>query len=140
MTGKLLMHLLQVNASTGLSANIFESDGVTGVKFYHWETWQTNPHNAAVYHVLGKTMNRCKIGKSHIDDVQIQLTIWHTDSIEAATVAANIRTVLEGWEGEHDGILYYKILLDGEQELYEDEIGMYGVAQTWIISEKRTVV
>lgn len=134
------MHLLQVNASTGVSANIFESDGVTAVKVYHWETWQTNPHNAVVYHVLGKTMNRDKSGKSKVDDVQVQITVWHSDSIEAATVAANIRTVLEGWQGEYSGILYYKILLQGEQELFEEEISMYGVAQTWVISEKRNVV
>jgi len=137
MTGQLLMNLLQVSQVTGESANIFESDGTTAVKVYHWNTWQANPHKAVVYHIIGKTTNRCKTGISHIDDVQVQVTVWHTDSFEAATIAENIRQVLEGWEGSYNSILYYKLLLESEVETGEINMGFVGIVQTWTFSNAR---
>lgn len=136
-TGRLLMHLLQVDINTGESANIFESDGLTKIKVYHWNTWQANDQQAIVYHVIGKHPNRCKSGISKVDDVQIQITVWHPDSMEAATIAANIRTVLEGWKGSFDNVDYYQTLFDNEVESWEDKLNFYGVIQTWTISHAR---
>ena len=137
MTGQLLLNLLQVSQSTGESDNIFLADGTTKVKVYHWNTWQANGGEAVVYHNIGKTPNRCKTGVSYIDDVQVQITVWNADSFEAATVAKNIRTVLEGWEGTYDNVKYYKILFDSEVESFEPELQYYGVVQTYTISNAR---
>lgn len=137
MTGQLLMNLLQVSGSTGESANVFESNGTKKVKVYQWNTWQENPHSAVVYHVLGTSPNRCKSGISAADDVQVQISIWHPDSFEAATIANNIRQILEGWEGTYNSVKYYKILFENQTSTFEPELEYYGEIQTWNISNAR---
>lgn len=134
MLGQLLMYLLQVSQSNGESANIFESDGTTKVKVYHWNIWQSNGGNAAVYHILGTTGNRDKSAISKADDIQLQITVWHEDSFEAATIAENIRTVLEGWSGTYNSKTYYKTIFDNQVETSEPETQMPGIVQTWTFS------
>jgi hypothetical protein len=137
MTGQLLMNLLQVSTTTGLSGNVFESDGTTAVKVYHWNVWQSNTPEAVVYHILSTNPNRCKSGVSYIDDVLVQVSIWNANGFEAATIANNIRAILEGWEGTFEDVLYYKILLESQVETFDDETKYYGVIQTWTISNAR---
>lgn len=128
------MNLLQVSQSTGESANIFESDGTTKVKVYQWQKYQANSGNGVVYHTLSTTPNPDKSGKSKADDIQIQLTIWHVNSFEAETIAGNIRTVLEGWEGTYNSKSYYKTLIENQVETFEPDIQMPGIVQTWTFS------
>ena len=137
MIGQLLMNLLQVSQTTGESANIFESDGTTKVKVYQWQKYQVNSGNGAVYHILSTTGNRDKTALSKADDIQVQMTIWHTDSFEAATVAENIRTVLEGWTGTYNSKDYYKTIFDNQVETFEPTTKMPGVVQTWTFSVAR---
>lgn len=137
MIGQLLNNLLQVaqgGSSPGESANIFESDGTTKVKFYHWQIWQLNGGNAAVYHLLNSTPNRDKTGISKADDIQVQITVWHEDEFEANTIAENIRTVLEGWSGTYESKVYYKTLFDNQVETFEPELQLPGVVQTYTFS------
>lgn len=131
------MHLLQVSGTTGESSVATESDGTTKMKVYHWNTWQANPHEAIVYHVLGTTPNHCKSGISHTDDVQIQIATWHPDSMEAATIAAKVRTALEGWQGTYSGTIYHQTLLENEVESWDAELEFYGIVQTWTLSHVR---
>lgn len=136
MIGQLLMNLLQVSQVTGESANVLDS-ARGPVKVYHWNTWQANATEAIVYHVIGKTPIRDKSGVSKADDVQVQLTVWHKKDFEAATIAANLRNVLEGWQGTYNSVTYYKILFESEVESYEPKNQYYGVVQTWTISNVR---
>jgi len=137
MVGQLLMNLLQVSQTTGESENILDSTDRVKLKVYQWNKYQANSGNGAVYHVLSTTGNRDKSGSSKVDDIQVQLTFWHTDSFEAATYAENVRTVLEGWQGTYNSKTYYKTIFENQVETFEPDSLMPGVVQTWTFSLAR---
>ncbi len=139
MIQNLITSLLQIHASTWVSAVLLNSDD-EGVRVFHQRIPQGLPYTggAVVYNVLPTTTaHRHHIGTAASVAVQdegvVQFDIWHSVDSEAATIAANLRSLLEGKFGTADGINYNTILLTRQGTLYNDPIKLSGIFQEYNI-------
>jgi hypothetical protein len=137
MIQTLITSLLEISASTWISANLLDGDDA-GVRVYHQRIPQGHAYPAVVYNVLPTTTaHRHHIGTAATVAVQdegvVQFDIWHSVDSEAATIAANLRTLLEGQFGTVDGINYNTILLTRQGPLYNDPIKLPGIFQEYNI-------
>ena len=115
------MSLLEVNATTGVSANLLDSQD-EGVRVHHNRTPQGTNIAGVVYHIIVETPAYQKGGVATHDEAQVQFDVYHPSDFEAATIAANLRTILEGWTGTHDGDRYNYTTLDAIRDGYSDEL------------------
>lgn len=137
MIQALITSLLQIHASTWVSANLLDGEG-EAVRVYHQRIPQGSAYPAVVYNVLPTTTaHRHHIGTAASVAVQdeglVQFDIWHSVDSEAATIGANLRTLLEGKFGTADGISYNTILLTRQGTLYNDPIKLSGIFQEYNI-------
>ncbi len=137
MIQALITSLLQIHATTWVSAVLLDSEG-TAMRVYHQRIPQGHAYPAVVYNLLPTTTaHRHHIGTAASVAVQdegvVQFDIWHSVDSEAAAIAANLRSLLEGKFGTADGINYNTILLTRQGTLYNDPIKLSGIYQEYNI-------
>lgn len=134
MVGKLVMNILQVNTSTGVSANLKDSSGA-GVKVHHARVPQGDSFPAVVYDVENMEFEFCKDElKEH--EYRVRFTVFHEDDYEAATIAENLLTIVDGWKGDYDGETWFRTNVDGGSELYNDELALHMQVLDFIFTKK----
>ncbi|RMF61289.1 MAG: DUF3168 domain-containing protein [Bacteroidetes bacterium] len=104
MIGALVTYLLQVDGS-GVSQNLTDSAG-NKLPVYHLRVPQGADFPAVVYDVISGTPDYCKKGARGTQEWRVQFDIYHESDFEAATIADNLRDILEGWQGTHNGVKY----------------------------------
>jgi hypothetical protein len=136
MIEALIIYLLEVHATTGVSSNLLDSGGA-GVRVYHNRIRQSHGKNAVVFNIITETPNyRHQPGSGSIavqDEVGVQFDIWHENDHEARTISKNLRTIIEGWSGEHEGSTYNYIILTATRDAYDDNQRIAGKSQDYNI-------
>lgn len=133
MIGKLIMNLLQVNITTGLSANIADSSG-NYQRVYHARIPQGHSFPAVVYNVLDQTPDYVK-GAVKADKYPVSFSVYHKTDVEAATIATAIRSQLEGWSGTYDGNTWHYTMLERTVESYDEEMDLSIVTIDFLFSK-----
>lgn len=123
MIGTLLMSLLEVNQTTGVSANLLDSED-NGVRVHHSRTPQGENIAGVVYHLITQTPQyRHQTAAIAVrDEAQVQFDIYYPSDYEAAFIAQNLRDILEGWSGTSGGNTWNVTTLDGFRDGYENEL------------------
>jgi len=115
----LITSLLEIHASTWVSAVLLDSDEA-GVRVYHQRIPQGHAYPAVVYNVLDQSPEYCKGGMG-LQDYSVTFTVYHAEDVEADTIADNLITLLEGWEGVSGGKTWKYTLLERKVEGINDD-------------------
>lgn len=127
------MNLLQVNITTGTSANIADSQG-NYQRVYHKRIPQGHAFPAVVYNVLDQTPDYVK-GAIKADKYPVSFTVYHKNDFEAATIAAAIRSELEGWSGSYGGNTWHYTLLERTVEGFDNALDLNMVNIDFLFSK-----
>lgn len=95
------MSLLQVNLSTGLSANLADSQGNLQ-RVYHQRIWQGNSESAVVFTLVSQSPEYIKqaVGQH---EYEVSIAVYADTDYEAQYVANQLISILEGWRGSFNG-------------------------------------
>jgi hypothetical protein len=101
MIGDLIMNLLQVNLSTGLSANLEDSQG-NAQRVYHQRIWQGNSEEAVVFTLVSQSPDYIKqaVGQH---EYEVSVAVYNNNDYEAQYIANQLISILEGWRGTFNG-------------------------------------
>jgi len=90
------------------------------------------------YDLISNVPLNSKGNTSHIDSVRVQLNCIADDPLEAANLAAAVRTALDGYAGTPagTGVALRNVMFDGENDLLEEE-DTFGRAVDYIFYLKK---
>lgn len=99
------MSLLQVNLSTGLSANLADSQGNLQ-RVYHQRIWQGNSESAVVFSLVSQSPEYIKqaVGQH---EYEVSIAVYADTDYEAHYVANQLISILEGWRGSFNGKIWH---------------------------------
>lgn len=125
MIGDLIMSLLQVNLSTGLSANLADSQGNLQ-RVYHQRIWQGNSEQAVVFNLVSQSPEYIKaaIGQH---EYEVSLAVYNNSDYEAQYIANQLITIIEGWRGTFNGKTWHYTNYLRSVENYNDYFEMPSV-------------
>jgi hypothetical protein len=118
MVQTLITSLLEISASTWISANLLDGDDA-GVRVYHQRIPQGHTYPAVVYNVLSQTPENCKGGIA-LHKYEVTFTVYATNDVDAETIADNLITLLSGWSGDSGGKTWHYTCFQRKVELYND--------------------
>ena len=125
MINNLILNILQVDATTLVSANLLDSQGA-GVRVYHDRIWQGHNYPATVFKVLSEVPQYRKGGMC-LHDIEVSFIVYHTKDTEANTIATNLITLIEGYEGTYSGQVWKYTTLERRVQGYDDELQLHAV-------------
>lgn len=100
MIEQLISSLLQINA-TWVSANLLDSED-NEIRVYHQRIPQGHAFPCVVFHILTDVSGYVK-GAVKNKDFTVSFVVYHDNDFEAATIAANLETIVEGYAGTYAG-------------------------------------
>jgi hypothetical protein len=77
------------------------------------------------YQRVGSNVNNVLVGPPSIDQTRMQVDVWHTSYQGAQTLAAQIKTRMQGWSVQN--------VLIGDYDLYEASVKTYRVLMEFSI-------
>lgn len=119
MIEQLILHILDVHATTGVSANLLDSEGA-GVRVYHNRIRQGHGKNAVVFNVLSQNPDYRKGGIGQ-HEYSVSFNVHHESDYEAATIANNLVDLVEGWKGSYDSKTWHYTLLERMADGFDDD-------------------
>jgi hypothetical protein len=121
MIQTLITSLLEIHASTWVSAVLLNSDD-EGVRVFHQRIpmGQAYTGGVVIYNVLDQSPEYRKGGMC-LQEYSVTFTVYASTDVEADTIADNLITLLEGWEGESGGKTWKYTLLERKVEGFNDD-------------------
>lgn len=99
---------------------------------------QNTPYPCAAYALIGTDPTNTKEGVSELDEIRLQFDVYDDNYDDVQTIAAQIRTVIDGYTGTSAGVVIDQVYFDGEQSGdYSEDLGIFWVSQTYQIHIKR---
>jgi hypothetical protein len=116
-------------------------NGIEGIstRIYPLRIPQETPlgNDAAIsYYVISTSPEDVKDSRSLVDTVRIQVSIFAQSYATLNTIANLVRDALDGLTGEIGGCSVDSARFMDENELYEDEVNLYHIAQDYSIRVK----
>ena len=119
MIEALIIFLLEVDATTGISANLLDSTG-TAQPVHHQRIPQGSPKNGIVMNVLAQTPTHVK-GAMALRDVSVSFNVHHESDYEAAYIAEQLITLIDNYSGTHQGIEWSYAKFERMSEGFDDD-------------------
>jgi hypothetical protein len=119
MIEALILYLLEVHATTGVSSNLLDSGG-NGVRVYHNRIRQGHGKNAVVFRVLTQTPIHCRGGIA-LREVSVSFNVHHESDYEAAYIAEELVQLIDNYSGTHEGTAWSYAKLERMTEGFDDD-------------------
>ncbi len=119
--------------ATRLSAAVASISG----RAYRVRLPQSVTYPALTYRVVSAEQLQAINGPMTTGTKRIEVTVWcdmdaggHT---QAKATAEEVRTALDGWSGTEDSTVVSSVTLQGDVDLWDDQLGAYGIPQDFFV-------
>lgn len=115
--------------ATRLSAAVPSVSG----RAYRLRLPQSVTYPALTYRVISSVQLQTLAGPMTTNRPRLEVTAWAQTHTAAKATAEEVRAALDGWAGTADSTVVSAVTLQGDIDLYDDEIEAYGVPQDFFV-------
>lgn len=115
--------------ATRLSGQVSSVSG----RAYRQKLPQNPTYPALTFRVIGDNPTHTMSHVATVSDALVEVIAWAATHSQAKATAEEVRTALDGWDGTEDGTTVQHAILNDGDDLYDDDLGVHGVAQDFFV-------
>ncbi len=88
---------------------------------------------ALTYRVVSAVQLQSLSGPMTTSTPRVEVTAWAATHTACKATAEEVRTALDGWSGTEDSTVVSSVTLQGDVDLWDDQLEAYGIPQDFFV-------